>query len=543
MDSWQRRTIGYVAGLFTVMLAFALAYHYGMNTIEGESVTFLHSLQVVVETFTTTGFGSDSPWETPAMNLLVIVMDLVGVVLIFLALPVLLFPLFEQAMSTTVPTRLDADVTNHVLVCTYTERADPLISELESNDVPYALVEPDRETATDLYDDGYDVVHEDPTDTAGLEAVNATDARGLIADVSDQMDASIVLTARELSDDVTVISVVEEPENVTYHELAGADVVLTPRSLLGESLANKVTTALTTDLGEAVRLDDDFELVELPIRRGSDLVGSSLADSGLRERFGVNVIGAWFDGEFESPPDPDATIDPGTVLLVTGQEEALERTKERTLSSTRGSVPGEVVVAGYGEVGRTVTKAFHDADLPYTVVDERDVDGVDVVGDVTDPDTLREAGVESARSLILAIPDDTATEFATLVCRDLSDEIEIICRAESADNTRKMYRAGADYVLSLATVTGRMCASELLEEDVISMDTQIEVVRTRAPGLDGQTLADADVRSRTGCTVVAIERDGELRTDVGPDTEIHASDELVIAGTDDGVNRFLEDLT
>jgi len=540
MDTWKRRTLLYLAGLVTVMLGFAVTYQYGMTTFEDRPRTFLESLQIVVETFTTTGFGSDAGWSTPEMNLFVIVMDLTGVVLIFLALPVMVFPLFEQALTTTVPTTLPDSVRDHVVICTYTQRADPLIGELESENVSYVLIVPDKDRATDLYEEGYDVIHEDPDTERGLQRANLQQARALVADVSYQKDASIVLGARDIADDVKLVSIVEEPDSVRYHELAGADTVLTPRSIVGETLANKVTTGLTTDLGDAIEIGEHFDVVEFPIRSGSELVGSTLADSGLRERAGVNVIGAWFDGEFESPPSPDAVLDTGTVLLVTGEEESLQRTKELTLGKSRAFGRGEIVVVGYGEVGGTVVSALDDADLPYTVVDRKDKDGVDVVGEATDRDVLSAAGVESARSVILAMPDDTTTEFATLVIRDLNESIEVICRANEVESTKKMYRAGADYVLSLATVTGRMVASELLAEDVMAMNTQIEVIRTRAPSLVGKTLEEALVRSRTGCTVVAIERDGTLQTNVGPDTEIEVGDELVIAGTDEGTNRFKE---
>jgi len=538
MDTWQRRTAYYLVGLAFLMLAYAVVYNYGMNAIEGDPVTFLHSLQVVVETFTTTGFGSDAPWTTPEMNVLVIVMDLTGVVLIFLALPVLVFPLFEEAVATSVPTAVDDDVTDHVVICTYTPRADPLIDELDSVGVPYVVVEPDRDRATDLLESGYDVIHENPDAETGLKNANLPAARALVADVSDQLDASIVLGAREVAEDVRVVSVVEDPDSVRYHELAGADVVLSPRSILGESLANKVAAALTAEVGAAVEIGEDFDIVEFPIHRESALVGETIAESGLREQAGVNVIGAWFDGEFESPPDPDATVEAGTVLLVTGEEAALERAKELTLSESRRVARGETIVAGYGEVGRRVASDLADADLPYTVLDEQDMEGVDVVGDATNPDALEAAGIEDARTLILALPDDTATEFATLVARDATDAVEIVCRAEERGSAKKMYRAGADYVLSLATVAGRMVASEVLEEDVISLNTQIEVVRTKAPALTGKTLAEGLVRSRTGCTVVALERHGELYTDVGPETRIQGGDDLIVAGTDAGTNRF-----
>jgi Trk K+ transport system NAD-binding subunit len=540
MDTWRQRTAYYLLGLAVVMLVYAALYFYGMNAVEGDQITFLHALQVVVETFTTTGFGSDSPWSTAEMNLLVIVMDLTGVVLIFLALPVLVFPLFEEAISTSVPTVLEPDVEDHVVICTFTTRVDPLVAELDAVDVPYVIVEPDRDRAISLVEAGYDVINADPDTERGLLAANLADARALVADVSDQVDASIVLGARDISDDVPLVSIVEEPGSVRYHELAGADVVLSPRSILGESLANKVTAALTADVGAAIEIGDTFDVVEFPIHRGSELVGKTIADSGLRESAGVNVIGAWFDGDFQSPPDPRTRIESGTVLLVSGEEPALERAKELTLSESRRVEGGETIIAGYGEVGRRIANAFDDAELPYTVLDVEDKDGVDVVGDATNPEVLEGAGIEDARTLILALPDDTAAEFATLVARDLTDAVEILCRAEEVESTKKMYRAGADYVLSLATVTGRMVASEVLDEDIISLDTQIEVLRTKAPQLAGQTLAEALVRSRTGCTVLALERDGELFTDVGPDTEIRADDDLIVAGTDAGTNRFQE---
>jgi Trk K+ transport system NAD-binding subunit len=544
MDKWQRRTVYYSVVLFGSMLVFAVLYQNGMRIYEGDSRTFLHSLQVVVETFTTTGFGSDSPWSSPEMQVLVIVMDLVGTLLIFMALPVLAFPLLEDILSTTVPTSVPDDTGDHVIICSYTSRAEALTDELDSWDVDHVIVESERTRATELYEDGHRVIHADPTSIADLEGAELASARALVADVSDQVDASIVLAAQEVAEDVPIVSVIEEPDRQSYHRLAGADHVLSPRPLLGESLASKVTTAVTANLGEAIDIGDGFGVAELPIHRGSRLVGTTLAESGIREQSGVNVIGIWVRGEFETPPSPDATLTDGSVLLVTGREGQLEELKGLTLSEIRRFSRGKTIVIGYGEVGNRICAALDDAGLSYTVIDRTEMDGVDIVGDATEPGTLREAGIEDARSVVLAMPDDTTTEFATLVVRDVSPETEIIARVEEIESVRKMYRAGADYVLSLATVTGRMIASTILEdEDVLSLDRQVEVVRTIAPELVGQTIGDADVRSKTGCTVVGVERDGTVLTDVGPEFSVEAGDELIVAGTDDGIQRFTEQMT
>ena len=539
MDTWLRRTLLYIVALGGIILGYAFAYDHGMATFENDPQPFLRSLRVVVETFTTTGYGSDAPWGTAEMRLLVIVMDITGVVLIFLALPVLLFPLFEEAMETTAPSTVENGLSDHVVICQFSPRGETLVTELDTWNVDYVIVEPDRTRANDLYEDGYYVIHADPQSVDGLERAHLSSARAVVADASDQVNTSIILTAREVDESVQTVSVVKEPDRARYHDLAGAGAVLSPRGLLGESLASKVTTGISTTLGDSIEIGEDFDIAELPIHRGSDLVGTTLADSGIREGTGANVIGAWFRGQFVSPPDPDAELDGSTVLLVSGTERQLEQLKKMTLSSVRGFRRGETVVIGAGEVGQTITSALTNAGVPHTLLDQTDEPGVDVIGDATEPEELQHAGVGEARTVILALSDDTDTEFATLVIRDLNPDVEIIARAEESENVQKMYRAGADYVLALSTVSGRMLASTILEdEDVISMDQQVEVIRVAADGLGDTTLGGADVRSRTGCTIVAIERNGSVITDLSPDVTIEPTDKLVIAGTDDGITRF-----
>ncbi len=539
MDSWKRRVAGYSAFVLFVLIFTAVVYRYGMRVYEGDPRTMIEALRFSVEMFTTTGFGGDSPWESQQLNAFIAVMDLIGMVLLIGALPVVVTPLLEEAFATTAPTSLEDDLSGHVVVCSDTSRSATLIEEFDSRAIPYVIVEPDPDRAVRLREAGRTVIRADPESTAGLAAANLADARALVTDVSDQVDASIVLAAKELSPDVRVISVVEDTDRERYHRLAGADEVLSPRSLLGESLAAKVTTALQTDLGEAVAIGDSLQLAEVSVPHGSSLAGSTLADSDIGERVGVNVIGAWFNGEFEAAPPPDATLSAGTVLLVSGRTDQLERFVDLTNSATRRFGAGETVVIGYGQVGQTVAEALADADLPVTVVDWKDGEGVDVVGDATDPETLRAAGVEGAQTVVLALPDDTTTEFTTLVVRDLAPNTQVLARVEEAASVRKMHRAGADYVLSLATVTGRLSASTVIEDrDVLSLNQQIEVVRSRVPRLAGKTIGRANVREATGCTVIAIERDDETVTDIGPDTQIQSRDELVVVGTDEGIREF-----
>jgi Trk K+ transport system NAD-binding subunit len=208
------------------------------------------------------------------------------------------------------------------------------------------------------------------------------------------------------------------------------------------------------------------------------------------------------------------------------------------------TIPGDrlvhqqTVMAGYGDTGKAVCDALESTFITCEIIDQRDVERVDVVGDAKKSGVLRETGVETAGALIVTVGDDTEAIFITLVARELNPDIEIVVRANNAENRSKLFAAGADYVLPLAEVSARMLAATILGEDVISYDTQIDIVKVQAPNFEGQTISEAAIREQTGCTVIAVEREEETITELGPDFEIEAGDTLVVAGTDEDLVQF-----
>jgi Trk K+ transport system NAD-binding subunit len=377
----------------------------------------------------------------------------------------------------------------------------------------------------------------DPESDASLRSARLEHAAALIANVDDETNLSVLLSAREINPDVRTISLTEDPTTADYHRYAGADHVLTPRRILGEQLANKAVGTFDPSAIGAVEIDEDFDIAEFPLQNGSELIGQTIADSGVFDRTGAAIIGVWIRGDFKSPPPPDARFDARSVIVATGREADLDRLKEMTLSEGRHR-RGDIVVAGMGIVGGGVTTELTRAGFTYTTIDLVDGSTVDVVGDATERDVLREAGITDVGTVVLALPDDTAAIFATFAIRELNPGIEIIARANEHESVSKLYRAGADYVLSLAAVSGRMLASIVLDVEILSPSTQLKLIRTTAPGAVGESLADADVRNRTGCTVVAAERNGSIVTNPGPSFVVESEDELVVAGTDGNISRF-----
>ncbi|WP_435115046.1 potassium channel family protein [Halolamina sp. C58] len=533
-----RRAGLFLLGTAAVIVLYALLYQFGMARLEGVEMRFIEALHVVVETFTTVGYGEQAgQWDSTPMLALSIAMQFTGVALIFLTLPAFVLPLFAEALASGPPREFDGD--GHVVICSFSPTVDTLITELSARGQPYVVVEPDGDAVESLQADGVEVVQGDPEEAETLEAVAAADASAVVVADDDETNASVILAAQHVAPETRVLSLVEDESHADYHRYAGADEVIHPRDVLGESLAGKASAALSSELSGAVEIADEFEVGELLVQRGSPLAGSTIRDCGIEELPGTNIIGAWFRGEFVSAPDPERLIDEHTVLLVAGPEDGVETMKRRSIAEDRSARSG-ITIAGYGVVGSAVAEAITAAGVPVTIVDVDDKPGVDVVGDVTDPATLEDAEVADAEALVLALADDTSALFAALVAKQVAPETNVIARANDADSSPKLYRAGAEYVLSLPTVSGRMLASKLLDEEVITPETQVEVVRREAPALVGHTLADVDVRARTGCTVIAIERDGRTITSIDPGARIEEGDTLVVAGDDDAVDAFAE---
>ena len=234
-------------------------------------------------------------------------------------------------------------------------------------------------------------------------------------------------------------------------------------------------------------------------------------------------------------------------LLIEGQLAALfgRRRMERRIAS----MSGHVIVCGWGRVGRVVADQLARSGEEFVVVDvdaER-LQGVDypsLVGDATDDDVLREAGIERAKALVCVMSNDAADLYVTLSGRSLNPGLFIIGRARVTDSEEKIRRAGADRVINPQAIGGSRIAALLLQPHVAEF---LDVV-TREAGMEfrleemhlgpqcslcGVGLGDSDLRSRTGALVLALrEPDGTFLTNPPPDTELRAGQVLIAVGTE-----------
>jgi Trk K+ transport system NAD-binding subunit len=498
----------------------------------------IQSIQVVIEVLTTAGFGGQTDvWrENDVLALLVVLMNLSGVLLVFLALPLFVVPLFQQVFEDRPPR--SSSLVDHVVICGYSRQDEVLHAELEAIGIPYLYIDPDPERIIELNKQGIDAIVGEPEHVETLQAANAGAARALVTDINDETNPTILLSAKRIDPDLQTVSVIRDYQVKPYHQYAGADDVVISRQLLGKSLGMRAALSYAEKLQNTIEVESDLRIMELLVEGESELIGQTLREATVLDQLGITVIGAWFGGKFIVSPDPDMTINENTILLIAGERNDFESVKARPILH-QGKQPSRVVVCGYGTVGWSVVQTLRDEGVDVDVLDLEDKEGVDIVGSVTDPQTLRTARIEDARAVVLSLNKDTPTIYATLMINQLAPDVEIIARADDPDSVWKLYNAGADFVLSLPTVTGEILASLLIEEvEIVTPDANFEFIRTAVPAFVGQSLGELDVRAETGCTVVGIERNGELKTDIGAEFVIEEGDILIVAGSETSRRRF-----
>lgn len=528
LEGWQRRALNTVVAIVALILLSSVVYHAVMVVFEGRTPSYHNSLRVVVETYTGTGYGGDAPWESAVANLLVATMDLSTFLLLFIVLPYVFAPVLEEALAVRTPTRVNKQ--DHVVVCGFDEQSQRLVDELDTRGVEYVVVTEREETAVELKEAGLSVIHGDPTSVETLERACVDVARTVVVDTEGDTSASVVLAVREINSEVRTAVVVNHLGHTSQLLHAGADQVLTPRHILGQRIAERVVAELNPRRTDSVVLGEDFAVLELAVSRDQPQYGQTLAE--IERDTGVSVVGTWTDGQFVSDPDVRTVAGEGTVLLVAGRESALDALDVDTGGSSGRGL--SVVVAGHGVVGSTVRREL-DRTLACTVVDIEDGESVDVVGDATDEETLERAGIDDAAALVVTVKDDDQAILSVLGADRLDTDLDIVARVNERAAETKIRRAGADYVLSLPDISGRILAQVVLHEDIVSYNRQLRIVRVEGSRYAGQQLGETAI-AESGCIVLAVQRDDQLVTDPSPDLEIAPDDRLVVVGRDEDID-------
>jgi CPA2 family monovalent cation:H+ antiporter-2 len=146
------------------------------------------------------------------------------------------------------------------------------------------------------------------------------------------------------------------------------------------------------------------------------------------------------------------------------------------------AVAGHAIVVGVGPAGRAVSAALAGAQLHVTVVElnakAEDANGGNdlphgarvVFGDASRPEILLRASVQTARILVVTIPDPVAIRTIIAQARQLAPELPIVARGRYNRFVDEVRAAGADDVVDEENVTGTELAQVALRRLVLAGD-------------------------------------------------------------------------
>ncbi len=182
----------------------------------------------------------------------------------------------------------------------------------------------------------------------------------------------------------------------------------------------------------------------------------------------------------------------------------------------------------------------------YAAAEERGFHAIQA--SATDEAALKVAGIEKASYFISLLASDADNMFAVLTARELNPRLKIISRAFDAVNEKKLYKIGADLVISPYQLSSTRIVSTVLKPNVvdffdlairsqkISLSIEELCISGQSP-LAGKRIRDNSLRSQYNAIVVAVKRDGQMFFNPPADFEIQAGDILIVLGEK---NKLLE---
>jgi voltage-gated potassium channel len=241
----------------------------------------------------------------------------------------------------------------------------------------------------------------------------------------------------------------------------------------------------------------------------------------------------------------------GTISQYIVSGELTGSLRRSRMQKSLDAMSDHYIICGFGRVGQQVLEDLQKEHKPCVVIEE---DGAlleameeefpHIGGDAADDEVLRRAGIERARGLVVVTGDDPTNLFVTLTAFTLNGKLSIVARANHPSTESKLLRAGATHVISPYRISGRRIATQLLYPSVADfldvvmhsgdLELWLEQIDVHSDSdLHTKTVAEANVRQRTGSNILAVRRhaEGTILTNPAADMRFEPQDVVIALGT------------
>lgn len=255
----------------------------------------------------------------------------------------------------------------------------------------------------------------------------------------------------------------------------------------------------------------------------------------------------------------------GGFIQMIAEGEIKQVLEQRRKTRDIASLEQHTIICGYGRIGQVLAHKLADTEQPFVVIDQNlerltsaEEMGYRVCqGNATDEQVLETAGIDRAKVLATVLPDDATNVFITLTARGLNPRLIIVARGELPTTEKKLLLAGADHVVSPASISGMRMATLIthpntiqfldqsedrsrLNELLSQIDVQVDELSIPhdSPLAEG-TIADLEVRGKGTFIVVALRKvSGEIITHPEHGTRLNGGDTVIVLGHRGDIPNF-----
>ena len=142
---------------------------------------------------------------------------------------------------------------------------------------------------------------------------------------------------------------------------------------------------------------------------------------------------------------------------------------------------------------------------------------------------------------MLTTHDDAMNIYLAVYCRRLNPALRIISRITHEKNIEAIYRAGADFAISYASLGAEEIFAQLHSRQLLILGEGFEIFSARLPfKLVGETIGASRISELTGLSVIGIQQNGRVETQIEPATPLAEGSELVMLGSTRGRQDFFK---
>ncbi|GAB6158782.1 potassium channel protein [Desulfotomaculum varum] len=297
--------------------------------VEFEGLSLVDAAWLATVSITTVGYGDIVPQTVPG-RLVTMGLILSGVGLYTYILTTVMSSIAEgqvfDLLGKKRRQKMISKLNNHIIVCGLGRVGSEVFNTLKHEKQPFVAIEKNIERAALYQNSGVPILVGDASEDNILEQAGIRRARTLITTLPDDAgNLFIVVTSKDLNPNIKVISRATRAEGIPRLKRAGADSVIAPSALGGRRMAmsaiKPASVAFIQTLFE--RHNVYYQLEEITVTSNSWLANKALKDSGLREKFGCQLLVINRGGQTISNLDPNEVILPGDELIIFGPSDKL----------------------------------------------------------------------------------------------------------------------------------------------------------------------------------------------------------------------------